>query len=205
MRISLFCLDPVVADGIACLLSRQESFTVVSCSGHLAALSAICEAQQPDLLIFTEEFDDPSSRKMVRSFRDKVKVSTMLLHAQSRQDVGPDYEFDIHQSRWAGPTALFDAIRGLASDVPAGVPTVAPNPVDPDIAHQLRRLSTRERETAHLISQGMPNKQIAEKLGLSEPTIKLYAGRLLRAFECRNRVELALKLRSGDPVHTQES
>ena len=69
----------------------------------------------------------------------------------------------------------------------------------PEIARMLGRLSTRERETAHLISQGMPNKEIAKRLGLAEPTIKLYTGRLLRAFECRNRVELALLLRASAP------
>ncbi len=180
------------------MLSRLGGFDVVSCSGHLAAMKEIVEAQAPDLLIFTEEFDDPASRQMIRAVRDAATVATMLLHAQSRQDIGPDLEFDVKQSRWAGPSALCDAIRRLdRSDTEAKVAEPAPVVRDGTVMLRLRKLSARERETAHLIRLGMPNKEIAQKLGLAEATIKLYAGRLLRAFDCRNRVELALKLSSA--------
>ncbi|MCO5296770.1 MAG: LuxR C-terminal-related transcriptional regulator [Fimbriimonadaceae bacterium] len=187
-----------MSDAIAALLSRTGGFDVVFNIGHLLKMVEIIESEMPDLVIFTEEFDAPDSRAHIRRMRESTDVPTMLLHAQNRQDLGADVEFDVVQSRWAGTGALLDAIRGLGgtgggqngSDRPPAVSNIR----DDTIIRQLAKMSLSERNVAHCIAKGMPNKEIAETLGLSEPTIKLYVGRLLRGFDCKNRVQLALKL-----------
>ncbi|MGK2964909.1 MAG: response regulator transcription factor [Tepidiformaceae bacterium] len=45
------------------------------------------------------------------------------------------------------------------------------------------------------ISRGVPNKQIARELGLSNATVKRYVSDLLVAFGASNRTELALRIR----------
>lgn len=202
MRVGLVCLDPVIGDGIAGLLSRTGGFDVVFNAGHLAKLTQIIESQKPDLLIFTEDFADPDSRTLIRQMRDANQVATMLLHAQNRAALGADLEFDVLQSRWAGTGALCDAIRGLdrsggAANVTEAPP--APRVADESVLRKLAKLSKNERATAHFVAKAMSNKEIAEQLGLKDPTIKLYVGRLLRLFDCKSRVQLALALRAVDP------
>lgn len=168
----------------------------MSCTGHLVGMDTFLGTESADLLMFTEDFEDAPSRQLISALRSSVNVTTMLLHGGNYQLVGPDAEFDLIQSRWAGTGALLGAIKSLRQGTKPTAEGHRPEQ-SPEIARMLGRLSTRERETAHLTSQGMPNNEIAKRLGLAEPTIKLYTGRLLRAFTCRNRVELALLLRAS--------
>ena len=65
----------------------------------------------------------------------------------------------------------------------------------------IRNLSPREKELASLVAQGMRNRTIAEELGLSEGTVKVYLNRIYEKLEIASRTELALavaKRSSGD-------
>lgn len=55
----------------------------------------------------------------------------------------------------------------------------------------LKALTERERQTLELIARGMSNKLIAREMGLSEGTVKIYVGNLLRKLEVSSRLEIA--------------
>ncbi|MFN4155226.1 MAG: LuxR C-terminal-related transcriptional regulator [Paracoccaceae bacterium] len=57
-----------------------------------------------------------------------------------------------------------------------------------------RRLNHREEQIARFLVQGWTNRAIAERLGLSEKTIKYYMSNLMQKFAARNRLELAMAL-----------
>jgi DNA-binding NarL/FixJ family response regulator len=61
----------------------------------------------------------------------------------------------------------------------------------PDAAHA-RPLSKREEEIARLVAEGLSNRQISDRLGLSEHTIKNYLFRVFEKLGVGTRVELAL-------------
>ena len=52
-------------------------------------------------------------------------------------------------------------------------------------------LSPREREVLELMAQGLRNREIAERLFLSEATIKTHVRHLLDKLRLRNRAEAA--------------
>ncbi len=54
-------------------------------------------------------------------------------------------------------------------------------------------LSERQVAVLRQLGQGLSNKQIAHKLGVAEPTIKMHISSLLRAFKVQNRVQILLK------------
>ena len=60
-------------------------------------------------------------------------------------------------------------------------------PVRPDAG-----LSEREREVLHLITQGLANKQIARALGISEHTVKVHVGKVLRQLGVSGRTAAAV-------------
>jgi DNA-binding NarL/FixJ family response regulator len=53
-------------------------------------------------------------------------------------------------------------------------------------------LTDREAKVLECLCRGKPNKLIAHELGLSESTVKMYLGRLMRKVKMTNRTELAL-------------
>jgi FixJ family two-component response regulator len=61
------------------------------------------------------------------------------------------------------------------------------------IASLAGRLTRREREVMEAVVKGMMNKQIAHELGISEVTVKLHRGNVMRKMEVRSVAELVRK------------
>lgn len=59
-----------------------------------------------------------------------------------------------------------------------------------EIQQRLERLTPRERQVLELVITGILNKQIAEKLGTSEKTIKVHRGRMKRKMNVKSVAEL---------------
>jgi FixJ family two-component response regulator len=53
-------------------------------------------------------------------------------------------------------------------------------------------LTPREQEVAGLVSAGLMNKQIAAQLGVSEITVKLHRGNLMKKMEAKSLAELVV-------------
>lgn len=69
---------------------------------------------------------------------------------------------------------------------------VDPMPIEPSGLLNSRPLSRREEEIAHMVAEGFSNRQISERLDLSEHTIKNYLFRVFEKLGVSTRVELTL-------------
>jgi DNA-binding NarL/FixJ family response regulator len=68
------------------------------------------------------------------------------------------------------------------------------NPVE--TAAAVEELSPREREILELLAQGFPNKEIADRMGVSDGTIRWHLRHVYDKLHVRSRTEAALKFRS---------
>ncbi len=65
-------------------------------------------------------------------------------------------------------------------------------------------LTPREREVMVLVAQGLANKQIADELKVSEPTVKLHRGHMMRKMEAASLADLIrIAGKLGIPPHKQ--
>jgi DNA-binding NarL/FixJ family response regulator len=98
------------------------------------------------------------------------------------------------------PVELVAAIRAVSSGEAVVAPTttrrmidrftaVLPAAAGPKLTPELERLTEREREVLLLVAQGLSNGEIAERLGLSEATVKTHVGRILTKLDLRDRVQ----------------
>jgi DNA-binding NarL/FixJ family response regulator len=69
---------------------------------------------------------------------------------------------------------------------------VDPVPIETRGSPNSRPLSKREEEIAHMVAEGFSNRQISERLVLSEHTIKNYLFRVFEKLGVSTRVELTL-------------
>jgi DNA-binding NarL/FixJ family response regulator len=102
----------------------------------------------------------------------------------------------------AGPDELLGAIRAAAGH----------SPLDPKAARALldsrraapaadehKALSAREQEVLRLVAQGLANKQIARRLGISERTVKAHLTNVFSALGVSDRTQAALWAREHLP------
>jgi FixJ family two-component response regulator len=78
-----------------------------------------------------------------------------------------------------------------------------------DLRERLASLSRREREVFDMVTRGLLNKQIADEIGLSEVTVKIHRGNLMKKMRARSVAELvkmsvavAVSDNQGDPAES---
>jgi DNA-binding NarL/FixJ family response regulator len=186
MRIAVFCADPVLAEGLACLLSRSGGHEIVHCAGHLGDVNLL-STLLPDLIIVTEEFDDLPHRQILKAVRQNGHRILLLVdgrHESSSREI----EADGVIGRRQGIGVLFQAIQEF--NVPAT--TEEKERSRQDKGPVSAQLTARELEVAELVARGLRNKEIAAIMSTGEANVKALIQRACRTLKCKNRVELAL-------------
>jgi DNA-binding NarL/FixJ family response regulator len=62
---------------------------------------------------------------------------------------------------------------------------------------EMEELSPREREILELLAQGLPNKEIAHRMGVNDGTVRWHLRHVYDKLHVRSRTEAALKFRSA--------
>jgi len=101
----------------------------------------------------------------------------------------------VHEGHvWASSAELEFVLEALVDPVPIETRALASS----------RPLSKREEEIAHMVAEGFSNRQISERLDLSEHTIKNYLFRVFEKLGVSTRVELTLyALKRGQVPRTR--
>jgi len=82
--------------------------------------------------------------------------------------------------------------------LPAALAPAVVNDRSSDTAHGDRTLTPREREILTLLGDGLVNKKIGVRLGISEHTVKTHLAAIYEKLEASNRAEaVATGLRMG--------
>ena len=103
------------------------------------------------------------------------------------------------------PLPVLDTVTVTPPDaVPAAEPALLPDPEAPAAPDaplpagglECCGLTEREREVAALVLEGLQSSAIAERLYISERTVKYHLGNIFKKAGVKNRMELILKMRN---------
>jgi two-component system NarL family response regulator len=179
-------------------------------------LVAILHEGEPDLEVVGEAGDGKEAVTAWRNLRPTVTIMDLQLpgltgveaiQAIRREDPGAlilvlttfDGDADIQRALEAGARGyllksvrraiLIEAVRAVAAGDRYLPPTTAARLVE---AMEAEPLTAREFDVLRLLAQGERNREIADTLGLAEPTVKIHVNNLLRKLQAKDRTEAAM-------------
>lgn len=196
---------PIILSGIESVLrgSRYEIAATVADGG--AALEAIAGVR-PDILLLDLRMPVRSGLDVLRVLRSRgdqrkvilltadladeelreaiqLGVNGIVLKESAQQSLVRCLDQVSADARWIEPDLLQRALN-LAADDGGASPG------------KKTRLTTKERAVIRLVAQGQRNREIADELGMTEGTVKVYLHRLYQRLDVTNRTELAVRARA---------
>ena len=188
----------MVREGLKTLLATAGDIQIVGEAVDGLEAMTVCELSQPDVVLMDvvmPNLDGPAATGLIRErcpATQVVALSTFVDKdlAQAMMDAGALG----YLLKDANPEKLFSAIR----EARRGRGTVD-GPIHAVLTRNGRDdrgvgwdLTPREREVLGLISEGLANKQIANRLGLSTGTVRLHVSNILVKLGASNRTEAAM-------------
>jgi len=201
--IKVFLVDDheVVRRGLLEMLAVVPGMEVVGEAGTCAQARARIPAVRPDVAILDGRLPDGSGIDLCRDLRSELP-DTYCMILTSYDDTDAALASILagasgYVLKELDGTALVDAVRQVAMGrslmSPATIASVMDrvkngSPADAKLAE----LTEREREVLELITEGLTNKQIGERMFLAEKTVKNYVSSVLAKLGLERRTQAAV-------------
>ena len=196
---------PVVRQGLAFVMGGQSDVTVVGEAKDIEQLLTCIEVAKPDVLILDLGLgphcdDEMAALVAVRERFPNIRIVVYTAHDEEKCVVeAMEHGVEGYVLKSANPKELLTAIRvvyrggtamepAVASMVMKHLRRVADKPLESDL-----RISQREFEVLHLMADGRSNPQIADRLVISERTVKFHVSSILSKLGVENRTAAVLK------------
>jgi DNA-binding NarL/FixJ family response regulator len=184
--------------GLKSLLRRQRDMQVVGEAEAAAALMATVDATHCDILLLDLQMERWTLDD-IRQLATRTKV-VVLTASESVENAIVAMRLGaraVVQKRFAVQT-LVEAIHAVAQ----GFVWMAP-PLQAEVASQWtssapKLLTSRETEIVRQVASGLRNAEIAQRLAITEATVKTHLNNIFDKLKVRDRVELTVyALKSG--------
>ncbi|HEX8122197.1 MAG TPA: response regulator transcription factor [Solirubrobacteraceae bacterium] len=187
----------VVRDGLRQLLANVDDLEVVATAADGEEAVALAAEHEPDVVLMDLEMprlDGSEATRRIVAARAETRVVVLtsfsdrerILDALDAGAVG-------YLLKDADPDELVRGVRAAARGESPLAPRAATAVLQ---ARATRRpepeLTQREREVLDLVGEGLPNKLIARRLGISEKTVKAHVTRIFQAIGVTDRTQAAL-------------
>ena len=208
IRVMIVDDHPLFRDGVRALLQAAEDAELVgeATDGEEAVKLAL--SLQPDLILMDLQLPGLHG----------IEATRQILHDSPRIGVIVVTMFEDDDSVFAAMRAgargyvvkgadkaeILRAIRAVASGEALFSPTIARR-----LMHYFSRLGAgtagqpfpeltpREREVLHLIASGLNNPQIAERLGLTDKTVRNHIGNIFDKLQVADRAQAIIRAREA--------
>lgn len=182
--------DPLARAGLARLLAEQPGCAVVGQVAGEVDWAATLETYRPDVLVWDLGWDPTPNLERLSGLRD-VPIVALLpdqAHAADAWAAGARGLL----LREADAASLVSALKAVAQGLVALDPSLASTLVparEQAPAPPVEELSPRELQVLRLMAEGLPNKAIAQRLEISEHTVKFHVNAILGKLGVQSRTE----------------
>jgi DNA-binding NarL/FixJ family response regulator len=195
----------VVRAGFAAILDTQPDFTVLGTAADGAEAVRTCQEHCPDVVLMDVRMPGMDGIEATRLLRSAESGPRVLVLTTFDLD---EYVYDALQAGASGfllkdvtAERLFDAVRVIAAGEALLAPAITKRLIG-EFARQRRRsvdpaqgsgalstLTPRETEVLRLMAGGRSNPEIAQRLVVTEETVKTHVSRILSKLGLRDRTQ----------------
>jgi len=191
----------VVREGLAAILSYQSDVEVVGQAKDGIEAVEMLESAKPDVILLDLVMPRQDGLTTIPILKEKMpNVHILVLTSFADND-------RVYQAIKSGAqgyllkdathTQLLQGIRDVSQGLATLYPSIAMrvirelnNPTD--VMYTTEPLTPRELETLRLISSGLSNQEISQKLFVQESTVAKYVSNILDKLHLANRTQAAL-------------
>jgi DNA-binding NarL/FixJ family response regulator len=201
IRVYLLDDHEVVRTGLRELLEREGDIDVVGESGSAVDAEHRIPALRPNVAVLDARLPDGSGIDVCREIRSVDPTIQALILTSYEDD---EALFAAIMAGAAGyvlkqikGTDLVDAVRRVAAGQSLLDPAVTARVLErirrgPEQPDELKGLTEQERRILALVAEGLTNREIAQRMFLSEKTIKNYVSSLLAKLGLERRTQAAV-------------
>jgi DNA-binding NarL/FixJ family response regulator len=200
----LLCDDQaLVRSGFRMILETREDIEIVGEAEDGAQALELAQRRQPDVVLMDVRMPVLDGVEATRRLVESGSESRVLILTTFDLD---EYVYEALRAGASGflikdvqPAQLVDAIRVVARGEALLAPTVTRRLLDRfaqalpaapgEPPQELSSLTERELEVLGLLAGGLSNAELAERLFLSETTVKTHVSSILRKLGLRDRVQ----------------
>lgn len=202
LKVMLVDDHEVVRQGLRALLEAEDDIEVVAEADSGPSAVSLASAHQPDVVVMDVRMPGGSGVEACRAIRDERPDAQVIMLTSFSDDEA------LFNSIMAGAAGfVLKQIRGR--DLTDAIRTVGGGKslLDPDVTQRvlerlrkakfdekdakLARLSPQEERILDMIGEGLTNREIAERIHLSDKTVKNYVSTILQKLEVARRAEAA--------------
>lgn len=189
---------PMMRSGLTQLLETTDDLSVVAAASDGAEAIALDAEHRPDVVLMDISMpgiDGVEATRAITAARPDANVVMLTSFAeQDRVLAALDAGAVGYLLKDADPAELLRAVRAGA----AGEAPFSPRAANALLARHRRAaapsamLTTRESEVLELVAEGLANKLIARRLGISEKTVKAHLTSIYSSLGVTDRTQAAL-------------
>lgn len=200
MKVLVVDDDRVVGISLKTILEAEPDITVPALGKDGSEAIALYKEYQPDILLMDIRMEgmngldaattilakDPAAKILfLTTFSDDEYIVRALRLGAKGYLLKQDFESIVPALH-----AVYGGQNVFGSEVVKKIPDILSTPKEPDITEL--PLNEKEIEIMKLVAEGLNNKEIAQKLFLSEGTVRNYLSSTLEKLELRDRTQLAI-------------
>jgi DNA-binding NarL/FixJ family response regulator len=201
--IGVFLVDDheIVRRGLANLVDGQDDMRVVGEAATARQAMGRIQATVPDVAVLDVRLPDGSGIDVCRDIRSRLPGIACLILTAYDDDTAVSAAVMAGAAGYVlkdiGASRLTESIRAVASGRslldPGAVRSARTRMQEPaDDDPRLGSLGLREQQILRLIADGLTNRQIGERLGIAEKTVKNYVSSLLNKLGLERRTQAAV-------------
>lgn len=200
IRIVLADGNNLFVDALKMILEKDSDIDILSGSNSGVEALRSCMDLQPDLAVIGEVLPDLTMFEVTKEIKRSVKgIKFLFIIRDGSADIlsllsSMDTVGAVRQSCSISEfmTALRQVIKGERY-ISSEVIQYLKNPFADDVINDdlLNDITQREREVLYWISHGLTNKEISDKIFLSEKTVKNHVSHILKKLDLSDRTKAA--------------